>query len=367
MLVPSTYQIALLLAVIASICLGSWANTQKMTGNKHRFEIFYLDFTLGAFLFAIAICFTLGSVNQAEITFTDSLIGIAFRKVSIAILAGVLFNLANAFFISVVSISGMSLAFPLVVGLGALITLIGNYFLNPQGNVTMMIAGALFLIGAMVVTARAYRMAAQTRRAMEAAQAAASSDQPPVQVPRGAPTRRPRKTGKTKSIATKGVVLSLLAGFFLGPVSILIDMSREGDMGIPGYVVIMFFAVGMLFTSLLVSPFWMNFPIEGEPLGISAYFKKANVRTHLLGFVGGVIAMAGFAAMTLAGAVPANQQIGTVISLALTMGIMALGTAWGVVVWGEFAGTGSRVRTLVMLMFVLIFSAAALISLAPNY
>lgn len=369
MLVPSTYQIALLLAVIASICLGSWANAQKMAGNKHRFELFYIDFTLGAFLLAVAVCFTLGSVNQAEITFTDSLIGIAFRKVAIAILAGVLFQLANAFFISTVAISGLSVAFPVGIGFATLLGLIVNYVFNPHGNLTMLIGGMVFLIVAMVVSARAYGMAAQVRRSIEAAQAAAqaAANEPPVQVPRGAPTRRPRKTGKTKSLATKGVVLSLLTGFFLAPVPLLLDMAREGDLGIPAYAVVMFFAVGMLFVSLLVSPFWMNFPIEGEPLGIAAYWKKGGVKPHLLGLVGGAVAMAGFSALMLSGSVPSNQQIGTVLSYALSMGTLVLGTAWGTFVWGELQGAGARVRTQVMLLFVLLLSATALISLSPNY
>lgn len=367
MLVPSTYQIALLLAVIASICLSSWANTQKMAGNKYRIELYYIDFTLGAFLVALAICFTLGSVNQAEITFTDSLMGIAFRKVAIAIGAGVLFHLANAFFISTVSISGLAVAFPVGVGLATLLALIVNYFLNPQGNITMLLGGMIFLVGAMVVSARAYGLAAQVRRSMEAAQAAAALSEQPVQVPRGAPTRRPRKTGKTKSLATKSVILSLLAGFFLAPVPALLDMSREGDLGIPPYIVIMFFAVGMLFVSLLVSPFWMNFPIEGEPLGIAAYWKKGGVKPHLLGLVGGAIAMAGFSSLALSAAVPANQQIGTVLSYALSMGILVLGTAWGTFAWGEWNGAGARVRTQIMLLFVLLLSATALISLSPNY
>lgn len=366
MLVPSTYQIALLLAVIASICLGSWANAQKMAGNKYRFELFYMDFTLGAFLLASAICFTLGSVNQTEITFTDSLIGVAFRKVAIAIGAGVLFHLANAFFISTIAISGMSLAFSVGVGLGALLALITNYFLNPQGNMTMLLAGGILLIGAMVVTAKAHGMAAQVRRAIEASQQAAAAE-PTGPVPRGAPTRRPRKTGKTKSIATKGVVLSLLAGLFFAPVPLLLDMSREGDLGIPPYVVIMFFAVGMLFVSLLVSPFWMNFPIEGEPLGIAAYWKRGGFKSHILGLAAGAIAMAGFAALMLSGSVPPNQQIGTVLTYALSLGILVLGVTWGTVAWGEFSGAGARVRTQVMLMFVLLVSATALISLSPNY
>jgi glucose uptake protein len=368
MLVPSTYQIALLLAVIASICLSSWANAQKMAGNKYRVELFYIDFTLGAFLVALAVCLTLGSVNQAEITFMDSLTGVAFRKVAIAIGAGVLFHLANAFFMSTVSIAGLAVAFPVGAGLATLLALIVNYFLYPQGNVTMLLAGMVFLVGAMVVSARAYGLAAQVRRSMEAAaQAAAATNEPAVQVPRGAPTRRPRKTGKTKSLATKAVVLSLLAGFFLAPIPALLDMSREGDLGIPPYVVIMFFAVGMLFVSLLVSPFWMNFPIEGEPLGVAAYWKKGGVKPHLLGLIAGAIAMAGFASLALSASVPPNQQIGTVLSYALSMAILVLGTAWGAFAWGEWNGAGARVRTQVILLFVLLISATALISLSPNY
>ena len=40
MILPATYNGALLLIILSMICWGSWANTFKMAG-KWRFELFY--------------------------------------------------------------------------------------------------------------------------------------------------------------------------------------------------------------------------------------------------------------------------------------------------------------------------------------
>ena len=40
---------------------------------------------------------------------------------------------------------------------------------------------------------------------------------------------------------------------------------------------------------------------------------------------------------------------------------------WGLLVWKEFAGAGSRVRTLVVLMLILFVCGLGLVSVAPRY
>ncbi len=355
MLIPGTYQVALLLMILSAVCWGSWANTQKLAGSKWRFELFYLDYTAGAFLFALLACFTIGSFHQADITFADSLIGLSFRKVSVAILAGMIFNLANVLLVAAISIAGLSVAFPVGIGLATIIGVVWSYFLNPQGNATMIGTGLVFLIVGIVVNARAYNMMALVRKSQEV-----------TLDPNAAAPKRVRKTGKTKSTAGKGITLSILCGLLMGCFYPLIEMAREGDFGLSPYGVLFFFAIGLLFSSGLIIPFVMNFPVDGEPLGLGKYF-QGTMKYHLLGLVGGALWMAGLTANVLASSVPKTQNVGPAISYALGQGATLVSALWGVLVWKEFADTGARVRMQLVLMFIVFVIALALISLAPLY
>ncbi len=63
MIIPATYNVALLLIILSMICWGSWANTFKMAG-KWRFELFYYDYSLGVLLAAIVAAYTFGSMGS---------------------------------------------------------------------------------------------------------------------------------------------------------------------------------------------------------------------------------------------------------------------------------------------------------------
>ena len=45
------------------ICLGSWINTFKATGNRWRFELFSIDFAVGALLISLLAAYTLGTLG----------------------------------------------------------------------------------------------------------------------------------------------------------------------------------------------------------------------------------------------------------------------------------------------------------------
>jgi glucose uptake protein len=146
----------------------------------------------------------------------------------------------------------------------------------------------------------------------------------------------------------------------------LIEMSREGELGISPYAIVMFFGAGVAFSSMLLVPFIMNFPVEGEPLGITAYL-KGRIGSHGLGLAGGAIWMAGLTANILASSVPKSQNVGPAISYALGQGATLVSALWGILVWKEFANTCARVQMQLVLMFVVFVVALALISLAPVY
>src|SRR5262245_42676494 len=52
MILPQTYIQLLILMIVSLICLGSWGLTYKAT-QRWRFELYYLDFAIGAVLVSI--------------------------------------------------------------------------------------------------------------------------------------------------------------------------------------------------------------------------------------------------------------------------------------------------------------------------
>jgi len=365
MTLPTTYLAALLLSIFTMLCWGSWANTQKLAGSKWRFELFYFDYSFGVVLCAVIACFTFGSWSNEEITFLDSFQGIALRKVAWAFAGGVIFNIANVLLVAAIAISGMSVAFPIAIGLALIIGVVWNYFLNPQGDPGMLFGGATLVGIAIVVDAIAYRAAHAAKRIENPNPASVV-----VNVPND-PTKNPRRSSKKKrktaalSVATKGIIVSLISGVLMGAFYpfVQISMSDEG-MALPAYTAGFFFSFGIFFSTLIVIPFFMNFPLQGQPVEFKAYFVGTK-KQHLLGIVGGLIWFAGTMANLAASSAPKSANVGPAVSYALGQGATMISAFWGLFVWREFRDAPSQVKLLLYVMVALFLIGLGLISLAP--
>ena len=363
MILPTTYLAALLLSVFTMLCWGSWANTQKLAGSKWRFELFYFDYSIGVVLCAVAVCFTFGSMDQREITFLDSLAGIALRKVAWALAGGVIFNVANILLVAAIAISGMSVAFPIAIGLALIIGVVWNYFLSPQGNPAMLFGGVLFVGLAIVVDAIAYRVAHASKR-YSADEALATAITPADPSKRYAKPKQKKRSGAL-SVATKGIIISLFSGGLMGAFYPLvqISMSDEG-LALSAYTAGFFFSFGVLLSTIVIIPVLMNFPIHGQPVEFAAYFGGAR-KDHILGVLGGLIWFAGTIANLLASAAPKSANVGPAVSYALGQGATLISAFWGLFVWREFRDAPSQTRLLLWAMIVLFLLGLTLISLAP--
>src|SRR5580698_952770 len=105
-----------MLLIFSMLCLGSWANAQKLSG-KWRFELFYYDYSFGAIVCAVLAAFTLGSLDSQELTFQDNLLIASRHAMAYAAGAGVVFNLGNMLLLAAVQVSGMAVAFLISFGL----------------------------------------------------------------------------------------------------------------------------------------------------------------------------------------------------------------------------------------------------------
>ncbi len=340
-MLPHTYLSALLLTILSMICWGSWANTQKLTG-KWRFELFYFDYASGVLLAAIVAALTFGSLGFDGFLFLDDLARAGTRNIVYGAAAGVIFNLANMLLVAAIAVAGMSVAFPVGIGLAMLIGVIGNYIVKPQGNPTLLFLGVGIVVVAIVLDALAYRAHERTKVSKEI------------------------KAGRTESVIPKvgwkGIALSVVSGILMGCFYPLVEMGKQGDAGLGPYAIAFIFALGIFVSTFVFNLFFMRMPVQGEPVAILEYLGGTS-KQHLLGIIGGTV----WAAGTISNFVVASSsdaQLGPAISYALGQGATLISALWGLLVWKEFRGATTPVKSYLALMIALFAIGLTLISTA---
>ena len=119
MILPQTSSLVLTIMVLSLLFLGAWASLFKAAG-KWRFELFYFDFAFGLMLAALICSFTFGDLGYDGFSFIDDLQHAGKRQWLFCVIAGVIFNLGNMLLMAAVSISGLSVAFPIAMGISVL-------------------------------------------------------------------------------------------------------------------------------------------------------------------------------------------------------------------------------------------------------
>ncbi|HYP05524.1 MAG TPA: hypothetical protein VER03_04745 [Bryobacteraceae bacterium] len=330
MILPTTYGAALLLTILSMLCWGSWANTFKMS-RKWRFELFYFDYAFGLLLAAVVAAFTFGSMGD-ELSVMDNFLITGKRQMAMALVAGAIFNLANMLLVAAISIAGLSVAFPVGIGLALVIGVIWNYILRPAGSPVLLFGGVAVVITAILVDAMAYR-----------------------EYGVGA-----------KKFSLKGLLLSLVSGVLMGSFYPLIEMSRVGEIGLGPYSAALLFAVGVLVTTFVYNLYFMNLPVQGQPVGFGAYF-GGGLRNHALGWIGGIVWCTGAVANFVAASAPPDVNVSPAMSYAMGQGATLISALWGLLVWKEFAGASGRVKMLLTVMIVLFLVGLGMVSVAPLY
>ena len=345
MIIPQSYLPALIVMIVSMVCWGSWANTYKLSG-KWRFELYYFDFALGMLLMSLLLAFTFGNLGFDGFTFMDDLMHAGKRQWLFGFLGGVVFNLANMLLMAAIAVAGMSVAFPVGIGVALLVGVGLNYMIKPAGNATLLFSGCALVLGAIVVDAVAYRMINLLRYEELA------------------------KAGKTPSlrraVSLKGVMISLVCGLLMGLFFPLVAKAQESDIGLGPYAVTVVFAAGVFLSTFVFNLFFMNLPVEGEPVEIRDYF-IGRPKQHLLGLLGGAIWCGGGVAAFVAASTPPQVGIGPAVSYAMGQGSTLISALWGLLVWKEFKGANLQIKLLLAIMLVLFGLGLALISIAPLF
>ncbi len=156
--------------------------------------------------------------------------------------------------------------------------------------------------------------------------------------------------------STKGLLLCGVAAALMWIMYPLIDKARAGDLGLGPYSVMVLFGIGIFLSSFVFNLFFMNLPVEGEPIEPFDYL-RGTLRDHAAGLAAGVILATGLLAEMVVAAGPAEAQLRPAMYYGLKQLAPLIAAAAGVGLWKEFGDAGPRVKGL-LLAFLALFAVA---------
>lgn len=321
MFTPSTLSIALFMMITSAFCWGSWANTYKGVKN-YRFELFYWDYAVGIFLVSLIFAFTLGSTGHNSHSFLNNVHSADTSNIVHVMVGGAIFNLANLLLVAAIDMAGLAVAFPVSIGIALVVGVVLSYVLQPKGSALLLSLGVLCALVAVILDGKAYGAL--------------------------------KTTGRT--VSTKSIVTCVISGVLMGLWAPFVThaMTRGNTLG--PYSVAVFLTFGALLSCVIWNVYFMRRPLVGEPVSFSGFF-RGPASGHALGLLGGLIWGTG----TVFNLIAANFT-GVAISYAIGQSAPMVAALWGVFVWHEFAGSPSKARAYIALMFL--FYAFAILFVA---
>src|SRR5579864_3704486 len=155
MFVPHTFQAALIMTILSTVCWGSFANTFKLTKN-YRFELYYWDYAAGIFLISLVLALTMGSAGGSGESFLENLRSAAGANLLYAAIGGFIFNIANVLLIAGIEIVGLAIAFPISIGIALVEGVVLSYAIQPKGNSALLGGGVAMAVLAVILIGKAY-------------------------------------------------------------------------------------------------------------------------------------------------------------------------------------------------------------------
>ncbi len=321
MFTPSSLAVALLMMITSAICWGSWANTYKGVKN-YRFELFYWDYAIGIFLVSLILALTMGSTGHDSSSFLNNVQSADPSNIISTVVGGAIFNLANLLLVAAIDMAGLAVAFPVSIGIALVVGTILSYVLQPKGNAMFLGIGVACALLAVILDGKAYGSLANTGR----------------------------------TVSRKSIVICVVSGVLMGLWNPFVAYGATRGNALSPYSSVVFLTLGALLSCFIWNLYFMKKPLVGEPVGLGGFF-SGPPSGHLLGLAGGFIWGIGTVFNVVAG-----KATGFAISYAIGQSAPMVAALWGVLAWKEFAGSGSRAKIYLALMFV--FYALAILFVA---
>jgi glucose uptake protein len=321
MFTPDTFGIALVMMITAAVCWGSWANTFKGVKN-YRFELFYWDYAIGIFLISLILALTMGSSGHDSSSFVNNVQSADKSNIVSTLIGGAIFNLANLLLVAAIDMAGLAIAFPISIGIALVVGVLLSYSLEQKGNPLFLGIGVVCALVAVILDGKAYGSLPRTSR----------------------------------NLSRKSLITCVVSGVLMGLWNPFMTYAMTRGNSLSPYSAAVFLTLGALLSCFIWNLYFMKHPLVGEPVGLGGFF-RGSASGHLLGLLGGAIWGAGTVLSLTAG-----KLTGQAISYAIGQSAPMVAALWGVFAWKEFAGSRSRARIYLGLMFV--FYALAILLVA---
>ena len=345
MILPHDPATLMCLMILSLVCLGSWANFYKLAG-KWRFELFCFDFAFGLLAVALILALTAGTLGFDGFNFHDDLMGAGKQQWLFGFLGAVIFNFANMLLIAAISVAGIALTFPVGFGVAFIVGSAISYATGPGVNPAFLFGGCALLALAAILDCSAFSRLGVLQHENQARAGSAKS------------TRRPS--------SMQGIVLAMIGGTLMGTSSPLLAKAQVPEIGLGPYSLMAIFGMGVLFSTFVFNLFFMNLPIEGDPLEFTAYL-KGSLRQHAMGAIGGGLWALGATAALVAGTSKGDTHLPQTTFDVLSQSAPLLAALFGLLVWREYRGGDLRVKFSAVLMLLVFAGGVAAISLASFY
>ena len=326
MFVPVTFGLALAMMITSTICWGSWANTYKLTRN-YRFELFYWDYSIGIVFISLLCAFTLGSIQQDGFNFIANVHSASWSNIAYAGVGGFIFNIANVLLLAAIEIVGLSVAFPLSIGIALVEGVALSYIIQPKGHIWLLVSGVVMALIAVVLVGKAYGC---LRRSIQA-------------------------------ISRRGAIICIVSGILMGAFAPFNTRALTSAHPLTPYSIAVFFAVGAFICCFVFNTYLMRKPLTGSPVNFGEYL-QVSASQHALGLSGGIIWGIGMVFNLVAA-----NLVGISISYAIGQASPMIAALWGILVWHEFRGADRRAKLFLGGMFTCYAFALILISEAYHF
>jgi glucose uptake protein len=329
MFVLRSYSLAVFFCFLSMLFWGSWINTQKLTSETWRFELYYWDYGWGMLLAALAFALTMGSRGKSGRSFLVDLRQADWWNLGSALVGGAVFNVANLLLVNMVATTGMAVAFPMMIGVSIVLGVLVNYLTVPKGNPILLSLGSLMIVAAIIVAA----LASHT-------------------LPSAA---------QTTGVGSKEIVMMLVGGVLFGtfyrfvtkPMATNCENMGHGTLG--PYSAVVLFSLGVVLSSFVLNTAVMLRPFVGVPVPLLNYF-RGTTWDHCWGIAGGAMWAAGIMFNVIA-----CGKAGPAISFALGQAGTMVAALWGVFVWHEFRTAPPSTDWLLATMFLAYILGIALL------
>jgi glucose uptake protein len=246
MFTPTTFGTALLMMIVSATCWGSWANTYKGVKN-YRFELFYWDYAVGIFLAALVYALTMGSTTNGPTSFLNNVRSADLSNIGWALLAGIIFNLANLLLVAAIDMAGLAIAFPVAIGIALVVGTVLSFVQQQRGNVMMLGAGVLCAVVAVILDGKAYG-----------------------------------ELGTNREASRKSIIVCVISGVLMGLWAPFSTRALTHGNTLGPYSIAVFLTGGALLSCLWWNLYFMKKPLVGEPVAFSGFF-RGPVNGHVLG------------------------------------------------------------------------------------